>query len=111
MAQNGNGQPKSAFERSLERQANAKLDLRLYVLGASLRSASAIKRVKELCERHLFGRYDLKVIDLYQQPELARAAQIIAAPTLVRNYPPPLRRMIGDLSNEKAVLRALGVAA
>lgn len=111
MAEDGQERPNSSLERSLQQHADARFDLRLYVLGATLRSANAVERVKSICERHLLGRYDLQVIDLYQQPEMARTDQIIAAPTLVKNGPPPLRRMIGDLSNEKVVLRTLGVAA
>ena len=110
MAQNGGRKPTSSFERSLQRHAESNVDLCLYVLGASLRSANAIERIKGICERHLSGRYHLRVVDLYQQPELARADQIIAAPTLVKCAPPPLRRMIGDLANEDVVLRTLGVA-
>jgi circadian clock protein KaiB len=109
MALNGNGHDKSTFERAVRRQSDARVGLRLYVLGASVRSVNAVARVKDICERHLAGRYDLKVIDLYQQPGAASADQIIAAPTLVKTAPPPLRRMVGDLSNREAVLHTLGI--
>ena len=73
--------------------------LRLYVAGASDRSRQAILRARQLCETELGGDFDLEVIDVYQQPILARNGQIIATPTLVKELPPPVRRFIGDLSN------------
>jgi circadian clock protein KaiB len=81
--------------------------LRLYVTGLAPRSTQAIASVKALCEEHLAGRYDLEVIDLYQQPELAQGAQLIAAPTLVKELPPPVLRLIGNLSDEQRVLVGL----
>lgn len=83
--------------------------LRLYVAGSTTRSLLAVRNIRHICERHLFGHYDLEVIDIYQHPESAAAAQIIAAPTLVRVLPQPCRRAIGDLSNEARVLFALDV--
>lgn len=73
--------------------------LRLYVAGATERSRRAIERVRQLCERELGGVYLLEVIDIYQQPIIARDGQILATPTLVREFPRPIRRLIGDLSN------------
>ena len=81
--------------------------LRLYVAGMTSRSTRAIANIKEICEEHLEGRYDLQVIDLYQQPVLAAGEQIIALPTLIKKVPPPLRRLIGDLSNREQVLVGL----
>jgi len=81
--------------------------LRLYVTGSTPRSARAIENMRRICEEHLAGRYELEVIDVYQLPEAAREAQLIAAPTLVRLLPEPLRRIIGDLSNEDKVLQGL----
>jgi circadian clock protein KaiB len=81
--------------------------LRLYVSGATQRSVTAIENIKEICETHLKGRYDLQVIDIYQQPELAGAAQIIAAPTLIKQLPLPLRKVLGDLSETEKVLVGL----
>lgn len=81
--------------------------LRLYVTGMTPRSTEAISTIKAICEQHLAGRYDLEVIDIYQHPDLARGEQIVAAPTLVRKLPPPLRRMIGDLSEGERVLSGL----
>ena len=81
--------------------------LRLYVSGITPRSTTAIEKVKRICENHLNGRYILEVIDIYQQPSLAKGEQIIAAPTLLKKLPLPLRRVIGDMSNEDRVLLGL----
>jgi circadian clock protein KaiB len=81
--------------------------LRLYVTGMNSRSTRAVENVRAFCEKHLEGRYDLQVIDVYQQPELAKAEQLIAAPTLIKKLPLPLRRLIGDMSNEERVLVGL----
>jgi circadian clock protein KaiB len=83
--------------------------LRLYVAGMTSRSARAVENVRAFCERHLEGRYDLQVIDVYQQPALARSEQLIAAPTLIKKLPLPLRRLIGDMSNEDRVLVGLDI--
>ena len=88
-----------AFEKALSTQPTGKCILRLYVAGATDRSRQAILRVRKLCETELNGEYDLEVIDIYQQPILARDGQILATPTLVREYPKPVRRLIGNLSN------------
>jgi circadian clock protein KaiB len=81
--------------------------LRLYVTGMTLRSMQAIANLRVICETRLQGRYELEVVDIYQHPHLARDEQIVAAPTLIRRLPLPLRRVIGDLSDEKRVLRGL----
>ena len=81
--------------------------LRLFVSGMTPRSTRAVQNVRAICEKHLQGRYDLEVIDIYQQPTLARGEQIIAAPTLVKKSPAPLRYIIGDLSSTERVLRGL----
>ncbi|MFA6412989.1 MAG: circadian clock KaiB family protein [Syntrophales bacterium] len=78
--------------------------LRLYVTGMTIKSTLAIANVRKLCGKHLDGRHELKVIDIYQQPELAREAQIIATPTLIKEQPLPLRRLIGDISDEERFL-------
>jgi len=80
--------------------------LRLYVAGSTPRSRKAIENVRKICETHLDGRYDLEVIDIYQQPECASREQIIAVPTLVKSLPGPLRRIIGDLSQTEKVLHS-----
>ena len=81
--------------------------LRLYVTGMTARSRRAIENVRSICEAYLRGRYDLEVIDVYQQPVLAKGDQIIAAPTLIKQLPLPLRRIIGDMSSTDRVLLGL----
>jgi len=83
--------------------------LRLYVTGTTVRSVHAIQNVKRICEQHLAGRYDLEVIDLYKNLPLARADDVIAAPTLIKREPPPLRRMIGDMSDDARLLAGLDI--
>jgi len=83
--------------------------LKLYVAGLSPKSATAIANINKICAENLQGRYQLIVIDLYQQPQLAEGEQIIAIPTLIKKLPPPLRRIIGDLSNTERVLVGLDV--
>ncbi len=84
-----------------------KFVLRLYVSGSTPKSALAIENIKRVCEQHLNNRYDLEVIDIYQQPNLARDEQIVAVPTLIKRSPLPVRRLIGDLSNLQKVLLGL----
>lgn len=81
--------------------------LRLYVAGVTPRSVQAIETIKRICEQNLKGRYHLEVIDIHQQPMLAKGDQIIAVPTLIRKLPAPLRTLIGDMSNEDRVLIGL----
>jgi circadian clock protein KaiB len=81
--------------------------LRLYVAGQSSRTAAALRNLEAICEEHLAGRYRIEVIDLLRQPQLARGDQIVAVPTLVRHLPPPMKKIIGDLSNEESVLVGL----
>lgn len=85
-------------------EKNERYMLRLYVSGLTPNSARAIANLKTLCEEHLTGRYELEVVDVFQQPELARADQIVAVPTLIRKLPFPVRRLIGDLSKKERVL-------
>jgi circadian clock protein KaiB len=73
--------------------------LRLYVTGTTACSTRAITNLRQLCEQHLPDRYDLEVVDIYQQPELAARERLVAAPTLIKRLPLPLRRLVGDLSN------------
>jgi circadian clock protein KaiB len=87
----------------------AKYILRLYVTGMTKRSARAIENLQTFCEKHLAGHYELQVIDVYQQPELARTEQIVAVPTLIKKLPLPLRRLIGDMSDEERVLVGLDI--
>ena len=81
--------------------------LRLYITGSTKRSGLAISNLKKICTEYLDGRYDLEIIDLYQKPALAKGEQIIAAPTLIKKLPLPLRRIIGDMSNKEKVLLGL----
>ncbi|HLZ97150.1 MAG TPA: circadian clock KaiB family protein [Steroidobacteraceae bacterium] len=83
--------------------------LRLFVSGLSARSQRAIDNIKQLCETHLAGRYDLRIIDLYQQPEFAKDHQLFAAPTLIKKLPLPLRKLVGDMNDGARVLVMLGV--
>jgi len=91
--------------------APARYILKLYVAGQSPKSVNAIANIKRICEENLKGRYELDVIDLYQQPQLAQGEQIIALPTLTRKIPPPVRRIIGDMSNTERVLVGLDIKA
>lgn len=84
-------------------------NLRLYVAGDSPKSRTALANLKKLCERHLAGRYTLEVIDLLKNPTLAKTHQIIAIPTLIRALPEPMKRVIGDLSDEDKALLTLDV--
>jgi circadian clock protein KaiB len=88
-----------AFERALATKGAGKFVLRLYVAGATARSRHALMRARRFCEIELKGDCELEVIDVYQQPILARDGQIVATPTLVKEFPKPVRRLIGDLTN------------
>ncbi|MFB3765284.1 MAG: circadian clock KaiB family protein [Methanotrichaceae archaeon] len=92
------------FEKALESIGKEKYVLRLYVAGLSPRSTEAIENIKHICDKYLPGRYQLEVIDVYQQPIFAKEGQIIAAPTLVKELPPPLRKLVGSMSNTERVL-------
>ena len=98
-----------AFEKALTARPTGKYVLRLYVAGATDRSREALLRVRKLCETELNGEYDLQVIDIYQQPILARDGQILATPTLVREFPRPVRRLIGNLSNTAGLFVGLAL--
>lgn len=97
------------FEKALEEEKHRRYVLRLYIAGNSVRSAMAIENIREICETKLKGRYSLEVVDIYQQPELARSEQVLAAPTLIKSLPLPLRRIIGDLSSSERVLVSLNL--
>lgn len=103
-------------ESGLDRQERSGVEgsenmfvLHLYITGVTPNSIRAIKNIKEICEHYLKGRHELVIIDIYQQPVLAQQEQIIAAPTLVKKFPLPLRRFIGDLSDKQRVLTGLGL--
>jgi len=100
-----------AFEKLASEAATGdqRYVLRLYVTGMTERSTQAFANIKAICEEHLHGRYELEVIDIYQNPHLAKDGQIVAAPTLVKALPLPLRRLIGDLSNQERLLAGLSL--
>jgi len=100
-----------AFDKTLALKGDQKYVLRLYVTGTTPRSVSAIRNIRKICDEHLKGAYDLEVIDIYQQPVLAKGEQIIATPTLLKKLPLPLRRFIGDMSNTEQILLGLDFRA
>jgi circadian clock protein KaiB len=99
------------LEKGLEQKDRQRYVLKLYVAGITPRSAQAIQNVTELCERHLKDRYVLRIVDIYQNPTLAKGEQIIAAPTLIKQLPLPLRRLIGNMANEEKMLVGLDLRA
>jgi len=101
------GRATRAFEKAAAVGRKGKYVLKLYVAGATDRSRRALERARHLCEVEFQGDYDLEVIDVYQQPILARDGQIIATPTLVREFPPPVRRFIGTLENTARLMIGL----
>jgi circadian clock protein KaiB len=96
-----------AMEAAAAEHANARYVLRLYITGSTTRSARAISNIRKICQEHLEGRYDLEVVDLSEHPMLAEGEQIIAAPTLIKKLPLPLRRFIGDMSHTDRILLGL----
>ena len=86
-----------------------KYELRLYIAGNTAKSLTALSNLKKYCEEHLKGQYKIEVIDLLKNPQLAAGDQILAIPTLVRKVPVPIRKIIGDLSNEEKVLVGLDI--
>lgn len=95
------------FEAMAAKAEEKHYSLRLYITGMTPRSTQAIGNIKAICERHLQGRYELEVIDIYKCPHLASGEQIVATPTLIKELPPPLRRIVGDLSDRERVLFGL----
>jgi circadian clock protein KaiB len=91
----------------LSQTTSEQWELRLYVAGQTPKSVTAFANLKKLCEEHLHGQYRIEIVDLLQHPELAKQDQILAIPTLVRKLPPPIRQIIGDLSNQEKVLLGL----
>ena len=100
-----------AFEEAIKGSAlkRAKYILRLYVTGSTGRSLKAVYNLRKICEEHLPNDYELEVIDIYKDPEAAREAQIVAAPTLVKRLPLPIRKFVGDLSNTQKILVGLDI--
>lgn len=96
-----------AFEMAVAKAGNERYILRLFVSGMTPNSRKAIDNVKKICEEYLKGRYQLEIVDIYQQPIFAKEGQIVAAPTLVKELPPPLRKFIGDMSQTERILAGL----
>lgn len=94
----------TAFEEALTRNEDGKYILHLYVAGMGPKSVQAIENIKRICEEYLPGRYQLEVIDIYQYPIFAKDGQIVAAPTLIKELPPPLRKLIGSMADTERVL-------
>lgn len=97
----------AGFEAAAENLDNARYVLRLYVTGTTRSSERAIVNIRNICEEHLQGRYDLEIVDISQHPKLAEGEQIIAPPTLIKKLPLPLRRFIGDMSEAERILLGL----
>ena len=98
---------KDKFEEALTKGTQEKYVLRLYITGMTQRSRTALKNLQKVCDEYLGNNYELEVIDIYQQPNLVKGDQIIAVPTLVKKLPVPMRRIIGDLSNEERIILGL----
>ncbi|MEA5499525.1 circadian clock KaiB family protein [Limnoraphis robusta Tam1] len=98
-----------AFEKVLIEKREEHYSLRLYIAGTTLQSAIALKNLKKICDEYLAGRHELEVIDIYKQPELLQAENIVAVPTLIKALPEPSQRMIGNLSDKEKVLMGLGL--
>ena len=99
----------SDFEKAVGKTNEGYYILRLFVAGMTPNSKKAVENVKNICEEHLEGRYELEIVDIYQQPAFAKEGQIFAAPTLVKELPLPLRKFIGDMSQTERLLVGLDV--
>ncbi|PZV03141.1 MAG: thiol-disulfide isomerase [Leptolyngbya sp.] len=97
----------ASFEQAIANDEQQHYRLRLFVAGATPRSIQALERLKSLCETYLQGRYELEVIDIYQSPAALAVDNVVAIPTLVKQLPLPLRRIVGDLSDTEKVLKGL----
>ena len=107
-------QPKQTVESSrtaADEPGQAVYILRLYVTGTTPKSTRAVHNLIQWCQEYLTGRYDLEVIDIYQQPALAQAEDIIAVPTLLKKQPLPVRKLLGDLSNAQQLAAGLGLSS
>ncbi|HEY3322470.1 MAG TPA: circadian clock KaiB family protein [Planctomycetota bacterium] len=107
MPDDNNSDTTRDFERLVASGSGETYVLKLYVTGMTPRSQRAIENIKKICEEHLKDRYSLEVVDIFQNPTLAEGEQIIAAPTLIKKLPEPLRRFVGDLTNTERVLLGL----
>ena len=101
-------QPQKSSNSSLnDTTQKGRVELRLYIAGQTPKSVAALKNLRKICDEYMPEKYELKVIDLLKQPQLARGDQIVAVPTVVKNLPVPIRKLIGDLSNTERVLVGL----
>jgi circadian clock protein KaiB len=107
MKKNKNGDVTAEFEAAIKKKGTEYYVLRLYIAGNNLRSQTAVENVKKICEEHLKGRYELEVIDIYQDRSKNPVDLVLAAPTLIRKLPLPLRRIIGDMTKKEKVLVGL----
>jgi len=103
------GDASEIIEKALVEKENGYYVLRLFVAGTTPKSIQAIKNIRQICEEHLKDRYELEVIDTYQNPDMARQNQLLALPTLIKKLPEPLRRFIGDMSNRERILSGLDI--
>lgn len=99
------------FELAISQAGTGTYILRLYISGMTPNSQKAVENVRRICEEHLNGRYELEIVDIYQQPIFAKEGQIVAAPTLVKELPPPLRKFIGNMSQTEKILLGLDLRA
>jgi circadian clock protein KaiB len=102
---------REAFEKAVEHLEDEAYLLRLFVTGTTPKSMRAIANIKSICEEHLKGRYQLEIIDLYKCPKLAKGERIVAVPTLVKQLPAPIRKLVGELSDREKVLFGLDITA
>lgn len=103
------GDVTAEFEEALDKQDTEQYVLRLYIAGNNLRSQTAIENIKNICEENLNGRFELEIIDIYQDLKKNVDDMILAAPTLIKQLPLPLRRMIGDMTNKERILVGLDI--
>jgi circadian clock protein KaiB len=99
----------AVFEEALAKKGNGKYILRLYVAGMGPKSVQAIDNIKRICEEYLPGKYQLEVIDIYQSPIFAKDSQIVAAPTLIKELPAPMRKLIGSMADTERVLVGMDI--
>jgi len=95
--------------KNARKPSAARYALRLYITGQTPRSLRSVENLRALCDKYIPGQFDLEVVDIYQQPAMAAAGQIIAAPTLIKSMPLPLRRLVGDFSDQKRVILGLDI--
>jgi circadian clock protein KaiB len=99
----------SSARKRAPKRSGARYALRLYITGQTPRSRQSVENLRALCDKYIPGQFDLEVVDIYQQPAMAAAGQIIAAPTLIKSMPLPLRRLVGDFSDQNRVILGLDI--